>query len=394
MPKSTKPEPKPRRMSRTGAVETAQPPDRVSEPPELAGGEREAAAANRRVPDPSDFFLPDFCQPRMVFAVVLISELLAVVFTLARPATAVMTELGYVSLFVQWLGLTGAALLCAARRPLSRLAVPSATIAVFALMIANTALFSEIAAWLGRSQAALGVDARPFPVDRVDFLLRNEGICIIVTALLLRYFYVTQQWRRQVRAEARARLAALQARMRPHFLFNSMNTIAALTRTDPARAEQAVEDLADLLRATLRDSDRPLRVEDELELTRIYQRIEALRIGPRLEVVWNLDDVPRRATMPSLMLQPLLENAIYHGIEPLAEGGRVTIDGRVEGDELVFTLTNPVAPSPAAAARPGNREALANLRERLRLAYGERGRVDVVRGEGEYRVAVRFPISP
>src|SRR5690606_5648979 len=240
------------------------------------------------------------------------------------------------------------------------LPVPAASVAVFALLIANTAVFSEAASWLGRSQTALVGDAGPFPTDRLGFLLRNEGICLIVTALLQRYFYVAHQWRRQIRAEARARIHSLQARMRPHFLFNAMNTIAALTRTDPAKAEEAVEDLADLLRATLREAERPMRVEDEIELTRVYQRIEEQRLGPRLAVRWNVD-VPSRATMPGLTLQPLLENAIYHGVEPLPAGGTVEIDGRVEAGSLVFTLTNPVASSRLVDERPGNREALVNI---------------------------------
>ena len=368
-------------MSRTGATD--------------AGQHAQLSSAAGRPGDPTDFFLPDFCQPRMVLAVVLIAQLLALVLTLARPDTtpAFMAELGRVSLFVQWLGLTGAALLCAARRALARLSVPAAALTVFALMMVNTALFSEVVTWLGRSLAARVGDSGPFPTDRLGFLLRNEGICLIVTGLLQRYFYVSQQWRRQIRAEARARIHALQARMRPHFLFNAMNTIAALTRSDPARAEEAVEDLADLLRATLRDADRPMRVEEEIELTRIYQRIEELRIGPRLSVNWNVDGLPPRATMPGLTLQPLLENAIYHGIEPLPEGGVVDIDGRVDGGSVVFTLTNPVASSRLVDERPGNREALVNIRERLRLAYGERGRLDVTTDGSRYSVALRFPLE-
>ncbi|MBN1237733.1 MAG: histidine kinase [Gammaproteobacteria bacterium] len=368
-------------MSRPGAVERAPA--------------AQLTLAERLQADPNDFFLPDFCQPKMVLAVVLISELLAVVFTLARPATesAFMAELGRISLFVQWLGLTGAGVLCCMRRPLAGLPVPAAALAVFGLMMVNTAVFSEAASWLGRSQAALAGDSGPFPTDRWGFLLRNEGICLIVTALLQRYFYISHQWRRQVRAEARARIHALQARMRPHFLFNTMNTIAALTRTDPARAEEAVEDLADLLRATLREAERPLRVEDEIELTRIYQRIEELRIGPRLKVSWNVEDLPRGARMPGLTLQPLLENAIYHGVEPLAEGGTVEIEGRIDGEDLVFRLTNPVASSRLAEERPGNREAVVNIRERLRLAYGERGRLDVQRDGSTYSVELRFPVE-
>lgn len=335
-------------------------------------------------------FLPDFCQPRMVFAVVLISELLAVVFALVRSDGPFWPDLGRISLFVQWLGLTGAALLCVTRPRLAWLSVPRASAAVFALLMLNTAVFSVLAIELARGRAALG-SVPGLPTSTAAFLLRNEAICVIVTALLLRYFYVAHEWRRHVRAETRSRIEALQARMRPHFLFNTMNTIAALTRSEPATAEHAVEDLADLLRATLKDSDRPVRFDEELELARVYARIETLRLGDRLRIDWDLGAVPPDARVPSLTLQPLLENAIYHGIEPLPAGGEVAVRGHVDGGRLVITLSNPVGSE--AAVRPGHRQALDNLRERLRLAYGERGSLETERGDGLFRVTVRLPLE-
>jgi two-component system sensor histidine kinase AlgZ len=198
-----------------------------------------------------------------------------------------------------------------------------------------------------------------------------------------------------VRAEALSRIQALQARIRPHFLFNSMNTIAALTRSDPKRAEEAVEDLADLFRATLRDSHSPLRLKEELELTRIYQRIEALRLGERLEVRWDVAALPMRAFVPGLTVQPLLENAIYHGIEPLEHGGTVTVTGRVVDGHVELVVTNPVALPTGAAAEPrtGNRLALDNIRQRLDLAYGGRGTLTVEQQPELYRVTVRFPYT-
>jgi len=207
----------------------------------------------------------------------------------------------------------------------------------------------------------------------------------------LRYFFVAHAWQRHVRAEARSRINALQARIRPHFLFNSMNTIASLTRTSPKLAEEAVEDLADLFRATLKDSDSPLRLKEELELSRMYQRIEALRLGDRLQVRWDIAELPMRALVPSLTIQPLLENAIYHGIETLDGGGTVAVQGRVDGDDLVVSVANPIPTDGRRAAREGNRTALENIRQRLRLAYGDRGRLDVVESPDRYEVTLRFP---
>lgn len=330
----------------------------------------------------------------MVLAVVLIAELVAVTLSLARPAAPFLMELARISMFLQWLGLTSAALLCYSRGWLARLRVPQASLAVFALMLANTAVISELALWFGTAMAPGALTENLFPREHWPFVLRNAGICVIVTALLLRYFFVTHEWQRHLRAEAHSRIQALQARIRPHFLFNSMNTIAALTRSDPRRAEEAVEDLADLFRATLRDSHSPLRLKEELELTRIYQRIEALRLGARLEVAWEVAELPMRAFVPGLTVQPLLENAIYHGIEPLANGGTVTVAGRVVDGEIELVVTNPVAPKdPAAEERTGNRIALDNIRQRLELAYGGRASLTVHQEPGLYRVTLRFPYT-
>ena len=339
-----------------------------------------------------DFFLPDFCVPSMVLAVVLVSELLAVTFTLARPsAVGFLQELARVSMFVQWLGLTGATVLCYSRRWLVRMTVPMASFCAFGLLMLLTGMLSEAAFRLGERLSQAGVGTMLFPDERWSFLLRNLGICGIVTALLLRYFFVTHEWRRHVRAEARSRISALQARIRPHFLFNSMNTIASLTRTSPKLAEEAVEDLADLFRATLNDSARPLRLKEELELSRMYQRIEALRLGSRLRVNWDVAALPMRALVPSLTIQPLLENAIYHGIEPLDGGGTVEVHGRVEGPDIAISVTNPVAVGERRISREGNRLALENIRQRLRLAYGHRGCVEVEESPDRYQVTLRFP---
>jgi two-component system sensor histidine kinase AlgZ len=318
----------------------------------------------------------------------------ALTLTLARTEASFLTELARISLFLQWLGLTSAALLCYSRTWLARLGVARSSVAVFALMLLNTAVVSEVALWAGSTLGESGLTAVLFPRDHWSFLLRNGGIALIVTALLLRYFFVTHQWQKHLRAEAQSRIQALQARIRPHFLFNSMNTIAALTRSDPKRAEEAVEDLADLFRATLRDSHSPLRLKEELELTRIYQRIEALRLGARLRVSWDVAELPMRAFVPGLTVQPLLENAIYHGIEPLEDGGTVSICGRVVGAEIELVVTNPVAEKrPGADERAGNRLALDNIRQRLALAYGERGSLTVEQQPDRYSVTVRFPYT-
>jgi two-component system sensor histidine kinase AlgZ len=183
---------------------------------------------------------------------------------------------------------------------------------------------------------------------------------------------------------------ALQARIRPHFLFNSMNTIASLTRSDPGRAEEAIEDLADLFRASLGESRANISLREELEVARIYQRIEQLRLGDRLRVKWNVAQLPARAIVPGLLLQPLLENAIGHGIEPLPEGGTIAVTGSVADDAVVIEVANPVTTA-GKVARGGNRIALENIRQRLELLFPGRSAVEVEESTGRYLVRLRFP---
>lgn len=337
-------------------------------------------------------YLPDFCTSRAALAIVLIVELTALILTLARENIGVgfWTDLSRTSLFLLWIGLAGAGLLCWMRVPLNRLQVARGSVAVLMLMTALIALISTGAFVLGHSSLVEDAGASVlFPPDLATFLIRNLSIGMVVTALALRYFYVTHEWRRNIEMRATARVHALQARIRPHFLFNSMNTIASLTRSNPAVAEQAVQDLADLFRANLSDKRDTITFEEEYEVARTYQRIEELRLGPRLQVAWKIDSLPRKALVPGLMLQPLLENAIYHGIEPRPGGGTVTVTGELAGNLITIVVRNPVGDY--ESEREGNRLALANIRERLGLLYGERGLVKSGRFDTEYIVTLRFP---
>jgi two-component system, LytTR family, sensor histidine kinase AlgZ len=337
-------------------------------------------------------YLPDFCASRAALAIVLIVELTAVILTLARENVTVgfWTDLSRTSLFLLWIGLAGAAMLCWMRGPLNRLEVGRGSAAVLLLIAVLITAISTGTYILGRSNLLLDAGADVlFPPKLTTFLVRNLSIGLVVTALALRYFYVTHEWRRNIEMQATARVHALQARIRPHFLFNSMNTIASLTRSNPAVAEQAVQDLADLFRANLNDKRDTITLEEECEVARTYQRIEQLRLGSRLRVEWRIDSLPRNALVPGLMLQPLLENAIYHGIEPQPEGGTVTVTGELAGGLITIVVRNKVGDY--ESEREGNRLALANIRERLQLLYGERGLVKSGRFDAEYIVTLRFP---
>ncbi|HEX9207625.1 MAG TPA: histidine kinase [Steroidobacteraceae bacterium] len=340
------------------------------------------------------FFLPDFCAAPAVLAIVLIAALLGFVLALARQSAhgAFWTDLARTSGFLLWAGLLCAGALCQARPWLARKPLHPAIGWSLAIMVGTVALLSEAVYLLGAFWAdRIGAPSALFPSSQAGFVLPNVLIAAIVGALALRYFYVTQQWRRSVELQARARINALQARIRPHFLFNSMNTIAALTRSDPARAEEAIEDLADLFRASLAEARAQITLQDELDIARIYQRIEQLRLGARLQVQWDVATLPPGAVVPSLLLQPLLENAIGHGIETLPEGGTVIVRGRVDGNDLVLEVANPLRRDRPSLPRQGNRMALDNIRERLELAFPGRSAVEINEGETSFCVRLRFP---
>jgi len=340
------------------------------------------------------FYLPDFCTSRVTLAIVLIVELVAFVLAISRHAaqTSFWIDLASLSLFLLWLGLSSSAVLCRSRNWLATMPTPRAAATALLLLLVTIALVAEIVFQTGRlwSRGLVGI-APIFPTDHAGFLLRTVAIGFIVSALALRYFYVSAEWKRSIELEARARIHALQARIRPHFLFNSMNTIASLTRSDPGRAEEAVEDLADLFRANLSDARARIPLKEELEVARIYQRIEQLRLGSRLQVRWDVADTPMRALVPSLLVQPLLENAVYHGIETLPQGGTVTVTSRFDGSTIELVVRNPLSADTPPKERRGNRLALDNIRQRLDLAWPGRSRVEVTQADGEYRVLLAFP---
>jgi two-component system, LytTR family, sensor histidine kinase AlgZ len=338
-------------------------------------------------------YLPDFCNIRVVFIIVISAELLAFILALGTVGgtAARWHALSQLSLFIQWIALSCTALLCVGRHWLNRLGPVGAGTGAWLLVLLVTVLMSEIVFQLGRgSGIAQLIPAQP----HVEFLLRNLAVAAIFGAVILRYFYIQGRTRETIEAESRARFQALQARIRPHFMFNSMNTIASLTRSNPALAEEIVEDLAELFRVSLSDSQRHGTLGEEIELVRRYLRIEGLRLGARLEVEERLKDLPLEARIPALLLQPLVENAVYHGIEPLPEGGVIRIVGTRRNGLIMLTVSNPL-PLPRAGVpagrRAGHHMAIDNIRERLRLNFGQRGRLEISTDDGWFTARVEFP---
>ncbi len=208
-----------------------------------------------------------------------------------------------------------------------------------------------------------------------------------LAVLLLEYFRLRS--RAFSPALAEARLQALQARIRPHFLYNSLNAVLAIIRRDPKAAEGAIEDLADLFRSLMADNRQLIPMREEIVLCRQYLNLEHLRLGGRLQVQWNVDAAAEDALVPPMLLQPLVENAVYHGIEPGMSPGAIEIRLALEGDRVHVALSNPYHAE--HQHRQGNRMALANIRERLQLHFDVEASLEAgVDGE-RYRIDMRMP---
>jgi two-component system, LytTR family, sensor histidine kinase AlgZ len=211
----------------------------------------------------------------------------------------------------------------------------------------------------------------------------------VATAFVLAYFNLRN--RALSPAVTEARLQALQARIRPHFLFNSLNAVLSLMRAEPRRAETALEDLADLFRVLMADNRKLIPLSRELEICRQYLALEELRLGPRLKTDWRIGPGVDDALVPPLFLQPLLENAVYHGIEPSAEPGVVTLEVELRNDKLVIVLRNPYRGE--RRNQSGNRMALANIRERLLLHFDAEAELSTRGENGVFQATISLPYT-
>jgi two-component system, LytTR family, sensor histidine kinase AlgZ len=219
----------------------------------------------------------------------------------------------------------------------------------------------------------------------VQFLL----FFILATAVVLLYFDLRA--RSLAPALTEARLQALQARIRPHFLFNSINAVLSLIRDEPKRAERMLEDMAELFRVLMADNRKLKPLSEEVELCRQYLNIEQIRLGERLKIDWQIADMPADALVPPLILQPLIENAVYHGIEPHHGSGTLTILIKTSGKQIKITLTNPYHSESTHVS--GNRMAIANIKERLQLHFDAEAGLRAEVNGARYIVSINMPIT-
>jgi two-component system, LytTR family, sensor histidine kinase AlgZ len=331
--------------------------------------------------------LPDLCSAQGLFALVLVAALAVTVMQLAPEHVPSWRGFSVGLPFAVWLSVVLAVTICKARPWLERLPRVFPYLAAWSWIVLLSVVLSVLIGWIDHS-LRLGLTRD----STARFTLTNGVVVALIGAALLRYFYVLAQWRARLAAVSRAQVQALQARIRPHFLFNSMNTVAALVRVDPGAAERTVEDLADLFRAALA-SESEGTLGEELRLVDRYLDIEQLRLGERLRIERDLDALPRDFTLPRLLLQPLVENAIRHGIAPRRDGGTVRLGGSCDEDQVCIVVDNPLPDEavPKLDEDDGHGHGLHSVRQRIAYHYGERGRLDVLESGGRYVVTVCLP---
>jgi len=328
--------------------------------------------------DAQAFAAFDVCHPALALRALLLVQAVLAVAALALAANAAdwgQRQAGHafagVAATLLWL-----LALCAAKRPL-RKAGAALRAALVLLLGAGAGLLGWLPLWaVGLADAAGGLRV-------AGVVLAGAGIAALLWAWLeLR----AKIWHP---ANASARLAELQSRIRPHFLFNALNTALSLVRVDPARAERVLEDLSELFRVALADAGSSVALDEEIELAKAYLAIEKVRFGGRITIDWDVDSAAGAARVPPLVLQPLVENAVRHGIEPAVEGGRIWVRASAKRGQVIVTVSNTVPDEPSL---PGHGMALHNVRERLRLLHDVAAQCDVWREGDVFHARIVLPL--
>jgi two-component system sensor histidine kinase AlgZ len=290
---------------------------------------------------------------------------------------------GLASLWVQWLSLLSLGALYAARHWLGgRSPAEIGAAALLAALACNWLL-------VGLARLAFGPDGLSYQMDWWGLGLRASGITLAVGLLGLAAFHNYWRGRMLMARTKQAELEALQARIRPHFLFNTLNTGAALVHARPGEAERLLLDLADLFRAAL-SGPRELPLAEELALARRYLEIESLRFGSRLRLSWNMPENIPAVLIPTLSIQPLVENAVRHGVEPSGDGGAVDVTVRLDTDVIRVIISNDLPPS-GTQASSGHKVGLVSARERIIALTQGRGRLDTTVSDGRYVATITLP---
>lgn len=327
-------------------------------------------------------FLPNLCTANSVLSLVVMGELVALALILFEQQGARIdwATFGATSLLIQWILLASVLLLCRCRTLLNQLP------RLLAGSLAFTSCLLVAALVLGLAQTFFTLQ-----FDIIQWI-KSLLIAAIFFGIWLRYIYLQQQLHYQKQAEVQSRLSALQARIQPHFLFNSMNTIASLITINPTLAEECVERLSDLFRASL-NADKLVLLEEEVQLCQDYLHIEGLRLGAeRLRCEWSIVSPIPILYIPSLLLQPLFENAIIHGIQPRTEGGTITCEIETNNDSVLISIVNPI-PVKNDIKTSSNYMALENITHRLQAQFGKHAKINTTQNKKSFQVSITLPLD-
>lgn len=329
----------------------------------------------------------------MLLRFIILAELLAIVITIGRHTEfdeQALLDLGLLSVFAVSIAMASVIVLKLASPLFKRTSPGLAFVFAVVLLLVVTTGGTDIIIYL---LYHFSVIEDRWPAWRETLLIRSLMVTAIIGSLGLRYLILRERAQQDLRLQQESKLQALQSRIRPHFLFNSLNSVASLTRSDPAKAEAVLHDLADLFRVLLADARKLVPISAEREISRQYLEVEKIRLGDRLQVKWNVSNIPRAALMPALTLQPLLENAIYHGIEPRFAGGTIKIDMWAEDEKtLNIMISNPLPDVRKEGHSKGNKLAHENIRQRLATQFGEAASMQIIQEGGQYHVKVKMPI--
>jgi len=332
---------------------------------------------------PIELVIPDCCNIGVVFRVLIMVNLTVLMATLLRTSgfRVGLQDFVEASMLVELICLSSLVALCGVRRAMRTMPLWGQR-AICGLLPAGVTFFIiyllSMNLWF---------------LDSFTHLAMFEGMVAAGLFGITLQHYFELRTRAYSPALVEARLQALQARIRPHFLFNSLNAVLSLIRSEPKRAETTLEDLADLFRVLMRDARDMTTLEQEIRLCRQYLSIEKVRLGDRLQVKWEAvnvsDSVLNNAQIPSLLLQPLLENAVHYGVEPATETALIKVKLTRSLDRIEISVTNPYYGNDAASE--GNHMALDNIRERLALLYDVEAQITTSTADGVFEVKLRFP---
>ena len=344
----------------------------------------ETVSSKQNISVQGGVYPPLFCRWRLLLAVMAVTQVSVLLLAVGTLREFSPVWLGVTSLYAQALALVTVLGVCVGRSWLGRLSARGAWLGSWIVAVVVALVFSYSIGIVG---TVLGVG--PGRQNFAVFVWQSVLAVALVGVALLRYLFIRAQWRAQVLAQSEARVQALQATIRPHFLFNSLNTIASLIPEEPLSAERAIEDLADLFRGSMRRADSLISLSEELDLAKRYLQMEQRRLGDRLRIDWQVSELPEGASILPLTIQPLLENAVSHGIQPRAEGGELRVYGRAEKDNIVITISNPLGQPEHDSS--GHGMALANIRERMELAFGPVASLITHQNEEQFFAVLSLP---